>query len=60
MEKMCIRDRIYGAGKTAEQIAGIVEAMKKRGQELVLILSLIHISSTGSMCGDSQSIDPPV
>ena len=28
---------IYGAGKTAEQIAGIVEAMKKRGQELVLI-----------------------
>ena len=32
-----IAEVIYGAGKTAEQIAGIVEAMKKRGQELVLI-----------------------
>ena len=28
---------IYGAGKTPEQIAGIVEAMKKRGQETILI-----------------------
>ena len=32
-----IAEVIYGAGKTAEQLAGIVEAMKKRGQELVLI-----------------------
>ena len=28
---------IYGAGKTPEQIAGIVEAMKKREQETILI-----------------------
>ena len=28
---------IYGAGKTPGQIAGIVEAMKKRGQETILI-----------------------
>ena len=28
---------IYGAGKTPQQIAGIVEAMKKRGQETILI-----------------------
>ena len=28
---------IYGAGKTPEQIAGIVEAMKKRGQDTILI-----------------------
>lgn len=31
---------IYGAGKTAEQIAGIVEAMKKRGQQVILITRL--------------------
>lgn len=31
---------IYGAGKTAEQIAGIVEAMKKRGQEVILTTRL--------------------
>ena len=28
---------IYGAGKTPEQIAGIVEAMKKSGQDTILI-----------------------
>ena len=28
---------IYGAGKTPEQIAGIVEVMKKHGQETILI-----------------------
>ena len=28
---------IYGAGKTPQQIAGIVEAMKKSGQETILI-----------------------
>lgn len=32
-----VAEVIYGAGKTAEQIAGIIEAMKKRGQEIVLI-----------------------
>ena len=32
-----VAEVIYGAGKTPEQIAGIVEAMKKRGQETILI-----------------------
>lgn len=32
-----VAEVIYGAGKTAEQISGIVEAMKKRGQEIILI-----------------------
>lgn len=31
---------IYGAGKTAEQIAGIVDAMRENGQESVLITRL--------------------
>lgn len=31
---------IYGAGKTAKQMAGIVETMRKNGQELVLITRL--------------------
>lgn len=32
-----IAEVIYGAGKTPEQIVGIAEAMKKRGQEVVLM-----------------------
>lgn len=32
-----IAEVIYGAGKTDEQISGIVEAMKKRGQDVILI-----------------------
>ena len=32
-----IAEVIYGAGKTPEQIVGIVEAMKKRGQEVILM-----------------------
>ena len=28
---------IYGAGKTAEQIIGIVESMQKKGQDTILI-----------------------
>lgn len=32
-----VAEVIYGAGKTAEQIAGIVMAMRKRGQEVILI-----------------------
>ncbi len=32
-----IAEVIYGAGKTPEQIIGIVEAMKKRGQEVILM-----------------------
>lgn len=35
-----IAEVIYGAGKTAEQIAGIVAAMKARGQEVILITRL--------------------
>ena len=31
---------IYGAGKTAEQINGIVDAMKKNGQKTILITRL--------------------
>ena len=31
---------IYGAGKTPEQIAGIVETMKKKGQKTILITRL--------------------
>lgn len=36
---------IYGAGKTAEQIAGIMEAMRKRGQEVILITRLEEAKS---------------
>lgn len=32
-----VSEIIYGAGKTPEQIFGIVEAMKKRGQDVILI-----------------------
>ena len=32
-----IAEVIYGAGKTPDQIVGIVEAMKRRGQEMVLM-----------------------
>lgn len=35
-----IAEVIYGAGKTDVQIAGIVEAMKKRGQDVILITRL--------------------
>jgi len=31
-----VAEVIYGAGKTAEQIIGIVDAMEKNGQNLVL------------------------
>ncbi len=31
---------IYGAGKTAKQMLGIIEAMKKNGQETILITRL--------------------
>ena len=33
---------IYGAGKTPEQIAGIVDAMLKNGQERILITRMSH------------------
>ena len=32
-----VAEVIYGAGKTPEQITGIVEAMKKRGQSVILM-----------------------
>lgn len=35
-----VAEVIYGAGKTAEQIVGIVEAMKKRRQSVILITRL--------------------
>lgn len=38
---------IYGAGKTTEQIIGIVDAMKKNGQDLVLITRLSEESARG-------------
>ena len=47
---MCIRDRsevIYGAGKTAGQIAGIVGAMREGGQERVLITRLDEAKARG-------------
>lgn len=31
---------IYGAGKTAEQMVGIIDAMKKNGQQTILITRL--------------------
>lgn len=42
-----IAEVIYGAGKTAEQIAGIVEAMRKRGQEVILITRLDEDKADG-------------
>lgn len=35
-----VSEVIYGAGKTPEQIAGIVDAMKRHGQEQILITRL--------------------
>lgn len=35
-----VAEVIYGAGKTPEQIAGIVETMKKKGQKTILITRL--------------------
>lgn len=35
-----VSEVIYGAGKTPEQIIGIIEAMKKNGQERILITRL--------------------
>ena len=52
---------IYGAGKTAEQIAGIVEAMKKRGQQVILITRLDKEKAerTASLLGTPLSATPP-
>ena len=36
---------IYGAGKTAEQIIGIIESMKRNGQETILITRLSQESA---------------
>ena len=51
---------IYGAGKTAEQIAGIVEAMKKRGQQVSLITRLDKEKAerTASLLGTPLSETP--
>ena len=51
---------IYGAGKTAEQIAGIVEAMKKRGQQVILITRLDKEKAerTASLLGTPLSEKP--
>lgn len=51
---------IYGAGKTAEQIAGIVEAMKKRGQQVILITRLDKEKAerTASLLGTPLSETP--
>ncbi len=51
---------IYGAGKTPEQIAGIVRAMQKRGQERVLITRLsedsaMHLNALIDMKYDAVS-----
>lgn len=40
-----VAEVIYGAGKTAEQILGIVDAMEKNGQNLVLITRLSEESA---------------
>ena len=40
-----VAEVIYGAGKTAEQIIGIVDAMEKNGQNLVLITRLSEESA---------------
>jgi NCAIR mutase (PurE)-related protein len=40
-----IAEVVYGAGKTPEQIVGIVNAMRGRGQELVLITRLSQFAA---------------
>ncbi|MBR2547645.1 MAG: nickel pincer cofactor biosynthesis protein LarB [Eubacterium sp.] len=44
---------IYGAGKTPEQIKGIVEAMQKKGQNRILITRLSEEASR-HLAGDSR------
>lgn len=44
---------IYGAGKTPEQIKGIVEAMQKKGQNRILITRLSEEASQ-HLAGDSR------
>lgn len=44
---------IYGEGKTAEQIAGIVENMKKNGQETILITRLSE-EKAGLLSADTE------
>lgn len=43
---------IYGAGKTPEQISGIVEAMRKAGQDRVLITRLSADASSALACAE--------
>ncbi len=45
-----VAEVIYGAGKTAEQIIGIVDAMEKNGQNLVLITRLCKGTSAFLLC----------
>ena len=53
-----IPEVIYGAGKSAEQIAGIVTAMKERGNECVLITRLEQEKADALASLISVSYDP--
>lgn len=53
-----VAEIIYGAGKTAEQMIGIVETMKKNGQDLVLITRLSKESAEEMAKVDSFSYYP--
>ena len=46
-----VSEVIYGAGKTAEQIAGIVSAMRKAGQQRILITRL-----DGEKCAELEEL----
>lgn len=50
-----IAEVIYGEGKTAEQINGIVDVMKKNGQETILITRMSEASA--AIVGKSYKLD---
>ena len=55
---------IYGAGKTPEQIIGIIEAMQRNGQERILITRLCGedagiISRSHAIVKDERSVIGP-
>lgn len=53
-----VAEVIYGAGKTAEQIAGIVDAMQQAGQQRVLVTRLDAVKAAAvRACGVDLSFD---
>lgn len=53
-----VAEVVYGAGKTAEQIAGIVDAMQRAGQQRVLVTRLDAVKAAAvRTCGVELAFD---